>query len=54
MGEKEEEEVAIPLQTETRLMLDTVLKEHRGGMYLKISERKQVVFNAQKHFPISQ
>lgn len=51
---KEEKKKAIPLQTETRLMLDIVLKELRGGMYLKISERKQVVFNTQKHFPISE
>lgn len=49
-----EEEATIPLQTETRLMFDTVLKEHQDGMYLKISERKQVVFNAQKQFPISE
>lgn len=40
------------LQTETRLMLDTVLKEHQDGMYLKISERIQVTFNAQGHFTI--
>lgn len=31
-------------------MLDTVLKEHQGGMYLKISERKHVIFKAQAHF----
>jgi hypothetical protein len=42
----------IPLQTETRPMPDTVLYEHQSGMYLKISERKQVIFNVQGHFPI--
>lgn len=41
---------AIPLQTETRLTLDTVWKAHQGGMYLKISERKHVIFKAQGHF----
>ena len=41
---------AIPLQTETRLMLDTAWKAHQGGMYLKISERKHVIFKAQGHF----
>lgn len=31
-------------------MLDTVLKEHQGGMYLKISGRKHVIFKPQGHF----
>lgn len=31
-------------------MLDTVWKAHQGGMYLKISKRKHVIFKAQGHF----
>ena len=31
-------------------MLDTAWKAHQGGMYLKISERKHVIFKAQGHF----
>lgn len=34
----------LPLQTETKLMLDTVLKDHQVGMSLKISKRKQGMF----------
>lgn len=40
-----EETKALPLQTETKLMLDTVLKDHQVGMSLKISKRKQDMFN---------
>lgn len=32
---------ALPLQTETKLMLDTVLKDPQVGMSLKISKRKE-------------
>lgn len=41
---------ALPLQTETRLTLDTVLKAHRGAMSLKISEREQDMFMFEETF----
>lgn len=41
---------ALPLQTETRLTLDTVLKAHRGVMSLKISEREQDMFMFEETF----
>ena len=39
----DKETKALPLQTETKLMLDTVLKDPQVGMSLKISKRKQDV-----------
>lgn len=48
-----EEMKTLPLQTETKLMLDTVLKDHPVVMSLKISKRKQDIFNVWRYFTTS-
>lgn len=47
---RHKETKALPLQTETKLMLDTVWKDHQVGTSLKISKRQKDIFNIWGYF----